>query len=113
MRLDVADVEHRVRRRFDPHQPRLVGERLAHDVGVRHVDERMADAHRADDVAQLLGGAVIALDRRQHVIARPEQAENRERCAGAGRIRSRLRAAFERRDALLERAAARDCSGRM
>ena len=79
----------------------------AHDFGVRHVDERVAHAHRADDVAQLLGGAVIDLDRRDHVIARTQQAEDRERCAGAGRICGRVRAAFERRDALLERAAAR------
>jgi hypothetical protein len=78
-RRDIADVEHWIRRRLDPDEARLARQRGARLVRIRHVDEGVAHAHRAADVAQLLRRAVIDLDRSDHVIARPQQAEDRKR----------------------------------
>ena len=72
-----------------------------------------AHAHRPDDFAQLRCGAVIGLDRRDDVIARTQQAKHGERRGGARSVRGCVSAAFQRRDALLERRSSRIAGARV
>ena len=86
---------------------------LPRRVEVGGVDELGAAAPARQDLAQLPGGAVVAVRRAHHATARRCEREDGERRGRARRERDGLVPALERRDGLLERAAIRVAAARV
>jgi hypothetical protein len=104
-RFDVDDGQHRVGRRLDPHDARLVPPLPVDRVEVGEVDRRPGQAARLVHARDEPVRAAVGVVRDEHMVARvqpPQQGVLRRQPAREREAVARL---LERREALLERAA--------
>jgi hypothetical protein len=107
---DVQHVEPRVAERFAKQQARIGAQRRAPGVEVAGLHEGSLNAEAAQRVVEQIVRAAIERRRRNNMRARAHQRGNGQMQRGlAARGADRARAAFQRRDALLEH---RDCGVR-
>ena len=106
--LDVDDLEQRVRRRLEPDEPRPLGERLPHRLGIGgEVRVARDDAVRAADALEVAERAAVDVVADDDLGLRPGQLGDRRGGGRAGGERDPLAATLERGDGALEPVARR------
>ena len=107
-RLDVDDLQERVRRRLEPDEPGALGQRLPHRLGVgREVRVARDDAVRPAHALEVAERAAVHVVADDDLGLRPGELGDRGRRRGARGERDPLPAALERRDGPLEAVARR------
>ena len=104
-RRDVDDREHRIRRRLDPHQPRVVAPRRAECVERGEIRGGPGRACRSVDLRHQTERATVRVVGQHDALSRREQPEHRVFRGHAAREREAVLRAFERREARFERRA--------
>ena len=102
---DVHDADERIGRRLHPDDLRRRPHGALHRVEVGHVHDVGEQPPAGKDLSELAEGAVVGVVRREHMVARRQRLEHRERGRRAGAIGDGGRASFERGECLLQRVA--------
>ena len=106
-RLDVDQLEERIRGRLHPDHPGPLGERPLNRLQVRAVDKREAESRRLEDPAKETVGPAVEVVDRHRVVAGLEEMHDDRLGRHPGGERQALPAAFQGRDARLERGTGR------
>ena len=94
--LDVDDLQQRVRRCLDPHEPRLGTDRAGERVGIGEVARRHLETPRAEHLGEQAVRAAVHVVGQHHVVAGPQRQQQRRLGGHPAREREPALAAFER-----------------